>query len=191
MLAKIRATARLVVILGGDDSLVYWCLRNSTTPALVHLDAHEDAVRTIGSHPKHNNFVAHLDHDEPDLKIFQYGVRGLVPASRREPPGSRLVCRTKDELLAALAESSIAEATVSIDVDVVSPRVIRSVVAPMPGGLLPEDVVDVICSMAQSGVSIKQLGLMEFAPDGMEGMLDAVAVLHMLMRCIHACAATF
>jgi arginase family enzyme len=187
MFGELRDTCELLLVLGGDDSLAYWACRHSGADVLVHLDAHEDATALAGPYPRHNNFVSYLERDEPDLAILQFGQRDLVPGAPGTPGPGRRRCRSPEELRRELAARDGARIALSLDIDVLDPRLMPSVTNPVPGGLHPGDVLAVAETAAASGGRVRQLTLTEFAPAEPTALVDAVTVTHLLMRAVHAC----
>lgn len=187
VLGELRASCDLLVVLGGDDSLAYWACRRSGADLLVHLDAHEDASGLAGQEPRHGNFVSFLERDEPALDILQFGQRDLVPGLPRTPGPRRRLCRSVDVLREEIEARPPEEIALSIDIDVLDPRVMPSVTNPIPNGLRPEELVAVAETVASGAGRVRQLTLTEFAPVDATAMLDSVIVARVLMGAIDAC----
>jgi arginase family enzyme len=183
---ELRDSCELLVVLGGDDSLAYWCCRKSNADLLLHVDAHEDATGVAGPYPRHGNFVSYLERDEPGLEIFQFGQRDLVPGPPRALGPHRRRCPSAGALRKELASRAPAEIALSIDIDVLDPRLMPSVTNPVPNGLRPEELIAVV-EMAAAAGRVRQLALTEFAPVDATALLDAVTVTHLLMRSVDAC----
>lgn len=184
ILARLRETCRLLVVIGGDDSLTYWVHQNFAG-VLVHLDAHEDAQPPrCPSGPTHADFVRHLEL-LPELRIVQYGLRGLVQGQPESPGESRSIAQDPAELKSLVAGSGSAACAVSLDVDVIEPELMRSTTAPMPDGLTIEQVTTAFRAVTTAGVPVRQFSVMEFAPHETSGRLDAMRMVHLVIRACH------
>ncbi|MFJ8040011.1 arginase family protein [Kitasatospora sp. NPDC096147] len=187
VLERLRGTCRLLVVLGGDDSLGYW-VHEGFTGVLVHLDADEDAQQPrCPSGPTRTDFIRHLERAE-GLRIVQYGQRGLVQGPPEPPGDNRDVARDVAELKSLVAGSGAAACAVSLDVSVFDPGVVRSVATPLPDGLTAEQLGGALRAVGSAGVPVRQLAVTEFAPDGAEGAvgrLDAMRLVQLVIRACH------
>ncbi|WNG18809.1 arginase family protein [Cystobacter fuscus] len=187
--AALRESSRLLVILGGDHSLSYWMGRSLSGEGVVWVDGHEDAGRVQGEVPHHANVVSYVERLDTVGCVVQYGLRGLIPALRRDPPPQRTLCERPEEVVAALRRYGITEVALSIDVDVLDPSVMPSVSSPLPEGLGFADLLTLVSTLTRGGISIRVLELMEFAPVGEADRLPALALVKFLVRVVDACLA--
>lgn len=181
VLAALRATCSLLVVLGGDDSLSYW-IHRGFEGVLVHVDAHEDGhpVRE-GAGPHHADFISHLErHSAP--YIVQYGMRGMVQGRPQLPGERRTIAVDLRQLDALLVAAPTTDCAVSLDVDVLEPELMRSVTAPVPDGMTTEAVLEAVRAVATSGRRVRQFSVMEFAPHPDSGRADAMRLIHLVLR---------
>jgi agmatinase len=183
--ATLRASTRLLVILGGDHSIAYWLASSLREEGLVWCDAHEDATDKDAPLPHCGNVVSYIDEMANVPLVAQYGLRGLVPAPRRPPPPTRTLCARPSEVVRALAARKLTRTAVSIDVDVLDPSIMPAVGSPMPGGLAVADLEALLTTLREGGVAVPILELVEFAPvsDG-----DASAALLLVNFLLNAAA---
>lgn len=141
------------LILGGDHSITYapvWALQRSRDLCLIWLDAHTDFSAWSG-HAFHNHKqvlrrIATLDGVR---RIVQIGYRGIT-AGDEGSLGSKAVvvptvhARQLDaRALLALVPSEL-PCYISIDIDVVDPFWAPGTSAPVPDGLLPHQVTEIL-----------------------------------------------
>ncbi|HSW49885.1 MAG TPA: arginase family protein [Bryobacteraceae bacterium] len=185
---ELKKTARTLLILGGDHSITYWTAQAMPdTSALFFFDAHEDATAAIGTNPHCGNVVSFLE-QLPNLStIAQYGLRGLVPALRREPADHRRLCATLADLERTARACVHRPAQLSIDVDVLDPSIMRSVASPSPGGLRQTDLLAGVSAITENGPQIDIVEIVEFAPLQGEDPLTAMLVAELALRVLHRC----
>ncbi|MGW4650577.1 arginase family protein [Kitasatospora sp. NPDC004289] len=187
VLERLRGTCRLLVVLGGDDSLGYW-VHEGFAGVLVHLDAEQDDQEPrCPSGPTRSDFVRHLERLE-ELRIVQYGQRGLVQGRPEGPGDRRDLARDVAELKSLVAGSGAAACAVLLDVSVLDPGVVRSVAAPLPDGLTTDQLGGTLRAVGSAGVPVRQLTVTEFAPEGAEGAagrLDAMRLVQLVVRACH------
>lgn len=188
--ATLRASTRLLVILGGDHSITYWLAQALHGEGLLWLDAHEDATPRRGEHPHCGNVVSYIDAMPNVPAIAQFGLRGLAPDVRAAPPAHRVHCRTVDQVVAALREREVTSAAMTIDVDVLDPSVMPAVASAMPGGLRMSDLLGVISGVRRAGIRIPVLEIAEFAPVAEADAVPALSLVNFLLRGIAGCLTT-
>jgi arginase family enzyme len=182
VLQQLSLHARVMVLFGGDDSILYWLAKTCETRALLILDAHEDATPIDGTYPHHGNVVSFIDQMSFPAIVLQHGLRGIVPDRRMTPPSKRIICRTHQDVIDAVRRLKITELAVSVDVDVFSPRIVDAVCARSPGGAAPEDMVPLFEALTGQGVQINFLSFMEFAPDKGRDADTALILVQFIMR---------
>lgn len=186
----LRDSCKLLVVLGGDHSVSYFTARTLSGETIVWIDAHDDATPKGGDYPDCSNVVTYIaDLDEVE-SIVQWGLRGIntVPNARHK---REVVVGAPEGVGAKLAKSEVERAMVSIDVDVIDPCYLPAVGSAMPGGAHPDDVVRVFESLADAGVGVSILELMEFAPNSDADTTQSLLLLNMLLKSIAQCARTF
>jgi arginase family enzyme len=189
-LSLLKENSKLVIILGGDHSLTYWTTRpfNSSKRHLLFIDAHEDATDIIGDLPHSGNVISFIERDHELSVILQYGLRGLVPNQRRDTTSERHLCSNVKELSSMVQCYCSDPMHLSIDIDVIDPKIISSVAAPSPIGMTPGELLTAVHAARQAGAQIDMLELMEFAPvSGDDGLLDAFTLVQLLLRLAHTC----
>lgn len=179
---ELSNNSRILVILGGDDSLLYWLAKTCERRALLILDAHEDATQIDGEYPHHGNVVSFIDRIKSPSIVLQHGLRGIVPNLRIDPPTKRIICSTKQDVIHAIKRLNIRELAVSVDVDVFNPRIIDAVCARSPGGESPDDMLSLFEALTAEGIHISLFGFMEFAPDKGRDADTALTLVQFIMR---------
>lgn len=180
-LRRVAATASVVVVVGGDHSLLAWTAQAYNRAAYAVLDAHEDATGASGPDPHHGNVMTFLERIDGPLAIAQHGLRGLVPNRRREPAAHRRMCHSIDEVVEHLMASGAEETVLSIDVDVLDPAVMSSVTSPSPNGYGWGQLLDAVDGIAAGGPPITLLDLAEFAPVGEEARVEAMGLAQFVL----------
>ncbi len=185
--ATLRGTARQLVIMGGDHSIAYGLARSLRHEALVWVDAHEDARPKDGPYPDCANVVRYIDELENVPVIAQYGLRGLVPSGRAEPPKKRTLCRSVAEVVASLDAFAVRSAALTIDVDVLDPSILPAVGSPSPEGLRPSDLLDLVTGLRNAGVRVPVIELAEFAPTSEHDIASGLVLVNLLLRALSRC----
>lgn len=186
LLQELSRHARLILLLGGDHSITHWSVQGfaAQRPGLLIFDAHEDATGVSEASPHAGNVVSYLERSGNLSRIFQYGLRGLVPARRVQPLPCRTILRTFGEAKEKIRSAALEELLVSLDLDVIDPQLIRAVAAPSPGGLHPSELLDVLRT-ARDASAIRMLEVLEFAPTQNEDPLQAFLVVQLIIRALH------
>ncbi|MEX2628478.1 MAG: arginase family protein [Tistlia sp.] len=188
VLRALKRTARLVLILGGDHAITHWTAGALPDDSRVVLfDAHEDATAITGPLPHAGNVARFLERRANVASILQYGLRGLVPGDRAPPAPHRVLCADADALAAACVRTAGAATLLSIDVDVISPEILRAVAAPSPGGLHPRELAAAAAAIGRSGGRVQYLEIAEFAPGPSEDPLAAMTLMQLVVRLLDAC----
>ncbi len=175
---------RSLVVLGGDDSILYWLAQTCSGRAMLILDSHEDATRINGEYPHHGNVVSFIDTLLPPVLVLQYGLRGIVPLPRKSPPQSRVICTEKEEVIRVLKDNGVSELAICVDVDVFNPRIVDAVCARSPGGESPDHMLPLFEAIAASGINVKILSITEFAPDRGRDADTALALVQFIIRAL-------
>jgi arginase family enzyme len=177
-------------VLGGDDSINYWCavalrawVSGSGVPwssiALVHFDAHHDANMSAEL-PDHSTWVADVVDGNLVDQVIQVGVR--APGTPT-PVGTKYRSYTN----AAAAIRYIRELPPSvvpwlaIDMDVLDPAYAPGVAVPEPFGLDPAELAHAV---AQIGPRAKLMTVSEVTPANDVNGITALTAHRLVMRSI-------
>lgn len=175
--AGILAAGAVPIVLGGDDSVPIPVLEGYAEHGpveIVQIDAHVDWGGTIRGEPlgygSPMRRLAALPHV---TGMTQVGIRGLGSGEAWQIDdarawGSRLITSRmwrRDDVDAALSGITPgARVVVCIDCDGIDPAVFPAVAMPTPGGLLYDDVIELLHGVAARG-TIAGLVLAEYVPD--------------------------
>lgn len=195
----IRAAGALPIILGGDDSVPIPVLRGYEDEGpitLLQIDAHidwrdeVDGVREGYSSPmRRASEMNWID------GMIQVGMRGVGSARETElrdaqAYGSRIV--TAREVRRAGVDEAVLRhlpgdrpCFITIDADGLDPSIMPAVSAPAPGGLLYEEVVDILHGVA-SRVPVVGLSMVELAPARDVNDLSALTATRLILNLIGA-----
>jgi arginase family enzyme len=175
-------SSELLLILGGDHSITHWTIDAlSGDVDLLFIDAHEDATGLDGDLPHCGNVVNYLEQKAHVKTITQFGLRGLVPNNRIAPGVNRQICASPASLIASLGASEL-DLFISIDVDVFDPTMFRSVAAPSPLGMHPDDLLDTLRAVSALGRRVRVLELVEFAPGAADDPMVGMAIVQFILR---------
>ncbi|WP_394843869.1 arginase family protein [Pendulispora brunnea] len=180
----LRESTKLLVILGGDHSISYFLGKALDQEGIVWVDAHEDAAGKNGAFPDCANVVSHLDDEDAVQAIAQFGLRGIVPADRREPPAKRRLCASAEDVVSALRAHSVSSTAVTVDVDVFDPSLLPAVGSALPEGLRSTDVLRVVAAVRNAGIRIPVLEVAEFAPVSELDVTSGLFLVNFLLRAI-------
>lgn len=146
----------LPVFIGGDHSisapLVKACTEIYKDVTLVHFDAHTDmADWTPATTHHHGNVMSRVLQENPNLRILQYGIRGFTkepsPNDRRQIIGQREIDADIQTVLASRIPRGRA-CYISIDVDVLDPCSAPGTGTPLPLGMEPKTLLQLIEAVA-------------------------------------------
>jgi agmatinase len=183
----LRHSARLVVILGGDHSNALSLGKTMHDEGLVWVDAHDDASGPSGAYPHCGNVTSYLE-KLPNLPLItQYGVRGLVPATRSPAPQHRVLCAEPQEIVDEFRARGLSRAVVSIDVDVLDPSIMPAVGSMMPGGLQVQDLERLLRELRCGGLDISVLDIAEFAPTSEADTHATLLLTNFFLRAVAIC----
>lgn len=157
VVAGLAETGAIPIILGGDHSITYPVIRALPAERLgiIHFDAHTDLGEIKSGELHHGNvFSVILEKLEYVERLCQIGLRGLLEANAHTPEPradvfgmDRLRREGVEAILAALPEDL--PYYLSIDVDVVDPAFAPSTGTPVPGGLFPHELRDLVHEVAK------------------------------------------
>lgn len=188
MIARIDAVAtaylkkgKFLTGLGGEHTVTLGMVkafqRKYSNLSVLHLDAHADFRQSYHGN-KYNHACAARRISEIS-HIVQVGVRSLSSEEAQALRKKKIVtfwsnefrksglAEARDSLINRLIENLTSEVYVSIDVDVFDPSIMPAVGTPEPGGLLWDDVLDIMRAVSDAR-EIVGLDLVELAPvDGM------------------------
>jgi agmatinase len=136
----------LLGFLGGEHSITPAILEGlePASIGIIWIDAHADLRRSFGARP--DNHACAGFNSTPYGRIVQVGVRTLAPEEAVFLDGTdRVKTFRRWESPAAEAIRQLPDTVyLSIDVDGLSPSLIRAVGTPEPGGLMWEEAVDLL-----------------------------------------------
>ncbi|MCK2221856.1 arginase family protein [Actinomadura sp. ATCC 31491] len=166
---KLRADGAFPVLLGGDCSILLGpalALRHAGRYGLAYLDAHAD-FRHLGNSPhvgaaageavalvtgRGDDYLTDLDGLRPyvrDEDVILLGVRDeedlrdVEGSGLAYVPGDRLV-RDAERAAELLAREELDGFWIHLDADVLDPSVLPAVDSPAPGGLQPDELVQLV-----------------------------------------------
>ena len=195
---ELAEQARLVIALGGDNSLTYPVARGARADGLITLDAHFDLRDGVSN----GSPVRRLVQDAPDgeridpARIVQIGIADFANsaayAQRAAEWGIRVI--TLDEVRAKGIPAVVAEALhiagagsrihLDIDVDVVDRAIAPGCPASVPGGLAAWELRALVRAIAAdekvSSADIAEVDATTDADDGRTVRLAALCVLELL-----------
>jgi agmatinase len=111
---KIKDYGKPLIIIGGDHSISYGCMKNFPEAQIYLFDAHPDLIKEEGI-ITHGSFMQHFK-------------------NRSKIIGKRFKTKQEAEELITLGEIETDKAYVSIDLDVLDPSIMPGVSHPVSGG---------------------------------------------------------
>ena len=141
------------LMLGGDHSITYApvsALQQSRDMSLIWLDAHTDFSPWSGENfHNHKQVLRRISKLNGVRQIVQIGYRGITVGDERAlGPGLKVVTTAHARKLNAQAVLDLVPeglpCYISIDVDVIDPLDAPGTSAPVPDGLLPEQVKNIL-----------------------------------------------
>lgn len=178
------------VVIGGDHSITRPALEALPTDEpihIIHLDAHTDLgdlTPATGLH--HGNVMTAILDEMPHVAgLHQVGLRGLcdvrahgVPARVRQLGIDRLRRDGLDRFLDGVPQDALC--WLSMDIDVVDPAFAPSTGTPVPGGLYPHEVKDLLRRLGRArdfiGMDLVEVAESHGPSDG-TGALAATCIL--------------
>lgn len=195
----IRAGGALPIILGGDDSVPIPVLRAYADEApltLLQIDAHIDWRDEVdGVREGYSSPMRRASEMSWIAKMIQVGMRGVGSARESElrdarAYGSRIV--TARDVRRNGVESSVLSfipegrpCFITIDCDGLDPSIMPAVGAMVPGGLLFDEVADILHGVA-ARVPVAGLSIVELAPARDLNDLSALTVTRLILNLIGA-----
>ena len=190
------------VVLGGDHSVSFDALAAlgglGRPVCVIHLDAHTDlgdAVPAGSPRPHgrrhllhHGNVMSVVMADLPWVtRLVQAGLRGVVGAHQRGAADDRVISVGIDDLDDAMTSGRLRAAVpegaacwLSIDIDVVDPAFAPSTGTPVPGGLLPRELLRLIRHVVAGrdfvGMDVVEVAAPLGPADGTAGIAVACAL---------------
>lgn len=184
------------VILGGDHSITAPIGKGLEALGpfnVIQIDAHLDwADHRSGMRYGHGNCIRRLSELDHVKKIFQFGIRGISSSKKEDVDaarayGSQIVSPKKmrglgvEGLLNMIPKNE--KYYITIDIDGIDPSIAPGTGTPSPGGLLYDEVNELLKGIAQHGEVIG-FDLVEVAPQydltGMTGQTAARIMLDLL-----------
>ncbi|MBI2378408.1 MAG: arginase family protein [Deltaproteobacteria bacterium] len=173
---EIADAGSIPLVIGGDHAITYPILAALPVDdvAIVHFDAHTDFASYDGDLHHGNIFTVTLEKLGYVRRIHQFGLRGYVdPEPGRADPH---VFRTGVDQLRRRGLELIDELPkdlpyyVSVDIDVLDPTFASSTGTPVPGGLFPHELKDLLFHLARAreilGADVVEVAASSGAADG-------------------------
>lgn len=155
----IRERGLCPLILGGDHSITYApvsMLQRSRDLCLIWFDAHTDFSPWSGrTFHNHKQVLRRISELEGVSRIVQIGYRGITVGDERSLGAKSAVLTTArvreldEQALLALVPSEL-PCYISIDIDVVDPFWAPGTSAPVPDGLLPDQVKTMLRTLVRN-----------------------------------------
>lgn len=169
---QIVRMGRVPLLLGGDHSLSYAAievLQRNAAICVVWLDAHTDFSPWQPGHGHNHRQVLRRVSALPNVgKILQIGYRGMTVGDERNlgPRATVLTSQAVRLLTVSAVLEHIPEdmpCYLSLDVDVMDPQWVPGTTAPVPDGLEPDQVLDIVLAVVKSRRMVG-IDLMELNP---------------------------
>lgn len=193
---KIVSKGAMPVVLGGDHSItaaVGKGLEELGPFHVIQIDAHLDwADHRSGQRYGHGNCIRRLSELDHVQEIFQFGIRGISSSLKEDVDaareyGSTILSPRKmrkmgvEEVLAQIPKGE--KYYVTIDIDGMDPSIAPGTGTPSPGGLIYDEVNELLEGIAKRG-EVVAFDLVEVAPPydptGMTGQTAARISLDLL-----------
>ncbi|MGY0412042.1 agmatinase [Staphylococcus sp. mip270_02] len=195
-LRKIVETEVIPVIIGGDHSITAATGKGLEALGPFHvlqIDAHLDwADHRSGQRYGHGSCIRRLSEMDHVKNIYQYGIRGISSSLKEDVEAARKYGATilspkqmrekGAENLASLIPKG-EKVYITIDIDGIDPSIAPGTGTPSPGGLLYDEVNDLLKAVAKHN-EVVAFDLVEVAPmydqTGMTGQTAARIMLDLL-----------
>jgi agmatinase len=181
---------KIPIALGGEHTLTYGCVKAFSEVAVLSFDAHMDLRdEYLGVKLSHATFMRRLQESLGADRIVEVGVRALCreelelaeKANLKYIKSADVIRRgsqwTVKEVKDAL--SSFERVYLTIDMDVLDPSYAPAVGNPVPEGLSPTILLDIIQPLCDRGIA--GLDLVEVAPHYDSGV-TAVQAAHIIFN---------
>ncbi len=142
-------TEKFPIILGGEHSITVNCVEQLKPEAVLILDAHPDCEESKG----HDGTARKLA--EAGFNIYLFGPRVISKKEEEYLKQGKVKIITKDEI------KNLKNVYLSIDFDILDPKIMPAVGNPEPDGLEFAEVVDIIKQAAPNLVAVD---FVEFTP---------------------------
>jgi agmatinase len=192
----IRGAGAVPVILGGDDSvpIPFFCAYEDMHKlTIVQIDAHIDWRHEVHGITNGYSSTMRRASEMPWVdKIVQAGMRGVGSARAQEVADAKAygaVFVTAKEIAAKGVQAVLdyipagSPCILTIDCDGLDPSIMPAVMAPSPGGLTYQQVIDIIHAIPSVG-KLVGFDLVEFAPDRDIGSLGAITASRIVCNVI-------
>lgn len=179
------------LFLGGDHSISYPLIaaaRETYEDLLViHFDAHTDRATWLADTAHHHGNVMTRVLEELDVRIAQFGVRGFAgtPAvhDRCRTTTARRIATHLPEVLHELPSDR--DCYISLDVDVLDPTFAPATGTPVPFGMHPDTVLELLSAIARRN-RIRGIDVVEYSPPYDRDDCTGSLIFHLLMPLLHA-----
>lgn len=167
------------IVFGGDHSISYGVLSafKGRRFGILHIDAHTDLGSYPGDPLHHGTVFVHVLRELPQLeRVVQVGLRGIAEGlaggegdPRVFPIGIDTFRRQGVEAIVARLPEDL-ELYVSLDIDAVDPAFAPSTGTPVPGGLFPHELKELLRAVTQKrgliGMDVVEVGAAHGPSDG-------------------------
>lgn len=195
ILSSVRAIVdadAVPLLIGGDHSVSFApiaTIQQQTAICLIWLDAHTDFSPWDGrDFHNHKQVLRRIETLPGVTRIVQFGYRGVTVGDERQLGAKSKVVTsaemqrlTPTELLDLIPDDL--PCYISIDIDVIDPFCAPGTSAPVPGGILPDTVAELLSLLARNrtiaGVDIVEVNPVEDRNDDTAciavGLIEAIA----------------
>ena len=142
-------TNKFPIILGGDHKITINCVKQLKPENVLILDAHPDCEDSDG----HNSVARILA--EAGFNVYLFGPRVISKVEQEYIDQGKVKIITKDQI------KSLKNVYLSVDFDVLDPKLLPAVGNPEPDGLEFKEVVDIIKEVAPNLIAVD---FVEFTP---------------------------
>jgi len=150
--SKLKAN-KFPIILGGEHSISFACVKALKPTKFVSLDAHPDCENKND----HTGVTRKIVEEIGANNVLLYGVRTISKSERKFIDENKIKIANLRDL------ANINKPTyLSIDLDVLDPSVLSAVGNPEPDGLTFNDVLDAVRALAKNLIAVD---FVEFTPD--------------------------
>ena len=179
------------VFIGGDHSisapLIRACREKHENLTLIHFDAHTDLAdwdTTTNHH--HGNVMSRVLHENPELEIYQFGIRGFAGApfnsTRCHVAGQREINTDINGVISRIPQDRTCY--ISLDIDVIDPSLAPGTGTPVPMGMIPTTLLRLMETIIRRN-HIVGIDIVELCPcRDREDMTTSLA-FHLLMCILH------
>lgn len=185
---KLFRTGAIPIFLGGDHSisapLVRACCETHSDTTVIHFDAHTDRTEwnPAAAH-HHGNVMTRILAENTSVQLWQYGIRGFSGTPCPHERCRTVTQRSVDQNLPSILKTKIPRGQrcyLSIDIDVVDPAFAPGTGTPVPLGMTPTVLLDLLGAIIEHN-TIVGIDLVELCPVLDRNDTTANLLFHTLM----------